>query len=794
MSLISLSSSSKDDLVQQAPFNFKNHFPQPIIIKPNSQVALINFYHYRDDGYYRINSQNNIIGFCLGDSRVVGYHYARVETGRYEGATLATAVADALNKALVQQNYSFQVAFAGGNPNANPITFDTFTISYVYVASPNSKGGSWSKLAGQLNNALQITNNDTDNNQSIVEAEAGQLTSQTAVMKRGELTHEGTYRAVGISKFGNLPGGQPIFAVNTLRGCVIGLVRKQFSELGNSNANADFNPDFADIKIDIITDPANALEHSITVSTLSQRQGALSILAPNGKRQTVKRLLPDAFVNANFQAEDLMGFEFVVLSNVRACIVRILKSTDNGATYTALPDDTGALNPDGKRNVYTQTVAGTQYTGVIYNSNGINDGQGGNVIGSASNLISPKYAPFIPFISMNSDGVSMTGIDLDNVPFTSMFADPQENFTMDLDEDDAGMLPAYDYAIGTLTPEAQGGAVVSADMDGMAMFKDNTDPTGLPSRVNQDKGVAPAVGNFVGTMIFSTTIVGGQVEGRLTFTGLNQNPFVCKIDTADLPVPTTTPWKMYLSGVFNHTLLNTNFTAGGVVKNNETSDHDEKIHLEEAVEQPPLGADLPASSVLLLGRIQQADLVQQAGQPNPRGNPARLTLDTPGGTIGKTIGFVDNVKILDQNTQQTAGDQQTTKIAQDNNIHISIPELSGVKSFEGEANNTAKTIKILPKNEFTSNDDTGSMTFTANYEDYIDINNAEELAINELSVQVRNPDGTMATNLQPTTRATIKIQQDPRVRENKRMELLERALSGRQDSGKDLVVSNNTGS
>ena len=69
MSLISLSSKSisRNDTTQQAPFNFKNFFPQPIVIKPQSQVCLTTFYHFRTEGLYNINSNNDLIGFCFGD-------------------------------------------------------------------------------------------------------------------------------------------------------------------------------------------------------------------------------------------------------------------------------------------------------------------------------------------------------------------------------------------------------------------------------------------------------------------------------------------------------------------------------------------------------------------------------------------------------------------------------------------------------------------------------------------------------------------------------------------------------
>jgi len=782
MSLISLSSSSKDDLVQQSPFNFKNHFPQPLIIKPNSQVALLNFYHYRDDGYYRINSNNNIIAFALGDARVVGYHYAKVESGRYEdGSALAAAIATALNKAVVQQNYTFTATFTAGNPTANPVQFDQFAITYDNVTAPASKGGSWSKLAGEAQNELQITNNDTAAGVSIIEAKVGQTVEASGMMLRGELTHEGTYRAVGISKVGSNDGSAVTLDSNILRGCNIGLVRKAFSKLNTGNPNADYNSEFADIKVNVQTDPINSL-HSITVSTLKQRQGTTSILAPNGKVQQVRRVIEDAFIDANFQAEDLMGFEFVVISTTRSILVRILKSTDGGVTYSPLAQSADN-NADGAKNVYDQTINGTNYTGIIYNSVGVINNAGSAVIPgtTVANLMTPKYAPFIPFINMDNDGVIINGAEFNNCYLTSKYAQAINNFVLQIKNNTLGQNPAIDYGFEIIQAAGQAGAVSEVDFSFQGLKKNTSDPRGFTYDLHQSNTNAPTAANKIGTMTFSTSNSGS--DPLIVFTGLAIDPFNMGINPT--PVLSFDPWKMYLSGIFNHTLQANQFGAGGVEITNTTSTHDESTHTETGDEGIKVGADLPTRSTFLLNRINQADVAAGAAAPS------RLTNDLPSGNIGATIGYRQNFISNNSVTTTITGDAETTKISQDNNIHISIPELSGVKSFEGEANNTGKTIKILPKNEFTSNDDTGSMTFTANYEDYININNAEELRLNELTVQVRNPDGKMSIALQPTTRATIKIREDPRIREDKRMENLARSLSQRQDTGKDLTVLNN---
>ena len=134
------------------------------------------------------------------------------------------------------------------------------------------------------------------------------------------------------------------------------------------------------------------------------------------------------------------------------------------------------------------------------------------------------------------------------------------------------------------------------------------------------------------------------------------------------------------------------------------------------------------------------------------------------GTAFKVLGFSEAIIANDDASFDFVSDTKPFLQMDESSIHISIPELTGVISYEGEAENTAKTIKVIPKNEFTESSTSEAMTYTAPFEEWIDINNAEPLVLNEMTLQVRKPDGTMATNLKPITRATIKIQEDPEVK------------------------------
>lgn len=783
MSIISLSSTSQDDIVAQQPFNFKNHFPQPILLEKKSQVCLVNFYHYRDSEYFRVDETNNIIGHCFGTSaKVTGYHYARLTTGRYtDGFALATEIARAMNASVVQQNYAFSCVYVKPNHLANPVILETFTISYDHVDAPDSKGGTWARLADEPDNQLVIVNDDTDNGTSTIKPLVNQTNTKTAVMRRGLLFHAGFYQILGISK----AGGDELSDVK-LHGLKCGIVRNLFSKVV-PNSTANFDPNFADILVQVNTDDVT-LVHEITISSLVQQQGTTSILASNGKNQKFRRRLTGTFINNNFNNTDLMGIKFFSSAISSAVSIQLLKSTDGGQTYTPLASD-GSVNADGGLNVYTQTIPafGSNLAGMIYSSlsSTIPIPSGGFVVGiSSANTLAAIKAPMIPFLSIDNDQKKISGVDLDNIQVTSQYASAPQNFTLEFDGNDAGMNAGYDYSIGVVAVEQSAGAVTSSQLAGTAIkVKAGTDGTMFDLFPN--KGVAPTAGSEIGTLKLETNGNGTIAQCIVKVASFATNPLnlLCAI----LPPITKETATFQVSGVFNHTLKELRFDAqGNPIDEKKTNHNEEDLSVEVQEDGLGAGAILPLKSTYLLGRLQQNDMQGNTGPP------AFFTPDLVSGSVSSLLGFkVNFIKLLPADKSFTS-DGSTTKANNDNNIHISIPELPNVKSFEGEISNHGKTIKIIPKNEFTKDETTGSMTFTANYEDWINVNNNDDLYINELSCQIRDPDGTLAKDLQPITRATLKFRQDPQVKEesnrNAMFEMMQSSMSAQIDTNAKVNV------
>ena len=130
MSLITLNSNG------QLPHLFNCHFPQAIKIKPNSQVCILKFLHFRDSSVYNVTSSNNILRFVIGNTNFDALRLVLLTEGQYSGAEFAIQLALQMNNVLQQQNYQFSVTFVTEDPTTSPPTPEGFIIVVTTLATP----------------------------------------------------------------------------------------------------------------------------------------------------------------------------------------------------------------------------------------------------------------------------------------------------------------------------------------------------------------------------------------------------------------------------------------------------------------------------------------------------------------------------------------------------------------------------------------------------------------------------------------------------------------------------------
>jgi len=717
MSLITLSSNDNTK-----PYLFSSYFPQPIRIPSGSQVCVLKFIHFRNEETFLINNLNSKLFFCIGNTKNDGKREVVLDNGSYTGDGLAAHLQSKMNQALQQQNYSWVVTYSSVQ--------DQFTIAYISVTTPAETGGTWSDYINDTS-LLEITNNDTTGAKSLIEPKLtgllGEPDSVTAFMKKGILIHEGTFEVEDIGFRVDDTISDPTANIQSkFNETVIGLVRDVISVPYPTQPvkNAGFEDTKQDVNIRL--DERGEIQvYTITTDKPSD-PSKLNYATPRLMR-TVTGAAMDAITQYSLSDKSTVPnirFKIVTTivggSNMRV-ICQLKVSTDRGQSYV---DATTTVNdPSGNPYIRSFTrVDGTVMGGTFWVSN-VDDF---NDSGSKQNLLITKRCPFVPTISSFKAQEEYGSADLISGDSQSWIG-TTETFLC------SAYAGANDFNF-VLTGSATTYYVrkPASDTSNMMVFK--WSPTDSAAPTLQDLTYNAVNGNLVRTDTTPETLSYGGTT---------------------LPLFDDVLPKYKTQGIFNGEDRPVTLSENARVSSHQRFNiPDGSTTTSGASATTPLAK----TSILYLRKLSQQDI------QNYSKTPANLKAGEESGDLGLVIGSgQDNIIVETSSTGKRIFDSTATpdKVAKASTLHISIPELP-VRSYEGGYNGIGKNVAVLPREEFKSqNDVSGRLVYVSDFENWLDIESATDLYINQFSVEVRNPDGSLASDLTPDTVLQIKLREDP---------------------------------
>lgn len=781
MSLVTLNSNG------QSPHFFSCHFPQSIHLHPYSQVCLLKFLHFRDTHIYNITSSNNLLLFTIGNTTFDGIRQVRVPLGQYSGAELATALQTQMNAVLQQQHYEWSVTFTPEDDTTSPPTLESFQISYSSLPTPSVVDTPDADM-NQLEDSLDISSH------SVSLSGSGELIvdgtykpSLAMVMPKGVLTDNGEVAFDGLRFSGdNYTTPDPLVVTNFgFDECVLGMCRTEIASRVNENPNLTFNPDLQDVAIKATS--AGLEIGSITIAT-GRKVGSAGYanqrLCRTIPTSSFKTLVVDTL---GLDGNSLPLMKFRVKYTTRGANRRVicqLEFDDNtGGGYVAVGD--GSMGDDAQGNPYatTFTVGADSFPGTIWVSDRaeFNDETATGSSLRVQNVMITKKAPFLP---------TFTILDI-----PSRLGTP-DLLTDGLAYEDAGN---NDVNITAYTGDHGYSFVLAIPDAGATVYylKDRLGADENPFEFDMSVTDAPFAGN--GKAVFNVT----DDTITITLNGGGAGPVLNTKTgsvTPDIDSIQNTPYSF-------RTILNPNLRplqSVNVADGSQFQDDDEVVKQFYAVQPDTdqsltsgsiVGDDLSRQAILFLRQLTTADVDANSG------SPANLRNGQFSGTIGSTLGSVENIIVASSSPGQqvfTSG-QATQRIAKDSIIQISIPELAGVKSFNGidqgagkNLSGEAKNIAVLPREEFEQRGEntSGSLVYVSPFENWIDINNGHDMYLNSLTCEVREPAGQLATDLRPDTICQVKFRQDPmklaESRADARFEQLALGLSSAVQTGQIL--------
>ena len=800
MSLITTNSK-----VERNPAHYSNNYPQPIELKPNSQICLQKFIHTRDTDNFDITGQNNALIIKFGQPSGADNPERQVilSRGVYSGDELATEIQTKLNAQIQQQNFFVNVSYNGaGTDPTKQFTFELIQRPTVDFAL---KGGEWTTTFGAPR--VDLVNNDVDNEDSkITFREVDGVYGDVCMMRRGMLTHGGTHEVQGITRDRS---------TNKLQGVGVGAVSNFISkETGtpppaNGTGN-DFGTEFQDIQVNFKTDDAGVETIDVDMLTYGGSGGGRT------RRRKECRTLPQNVVSAIFAIANIRDLKCVITTIQHQGQYKANEAGDWLVQLFYLNENTDAYEPitnalignlelpyfgGGTHPVFnTQPVAGVNYEGTIFWSRSQLYYQFGT---AQINSVKPSRAAYLPTVFATADAE----------PQTLLYYD----LTTGNDWVKGDGTQEYDFAAAPANDED---FVYRAEkrriVDGVVLLYLWVKPA---TSATHATGLNPLLWEcWEGTT--SETEVPDSSQ-PFTFTAAIQNPTTAprwsqsnganfdsqqaSIDEVLVPIP------LKVKGYYNFESRQTSPpTQLRLDKHNAVEaveDDVDAVPDTPAVLAPPLGvSNPPAVAALPRGFLIWLERDEGLGQVGTYVATMRILLGFTRGTSGGgNLGLYFTNDAGGGNVPPTypyslTNTQDPNTIAGDTTLHISIPQLNNIKTYEGarldsditgaaslSASNgdITNTIAVIPRQEFQSDRDTGELVYVAPYENWIDIQNAGTLQINQLTVLVRNADGTVASDLTRETTAIFKIREDPitaaQLREDARMERFTKMIMNQQD-------------
>ena len=726
MSLITLTSTAN-----LKPYLYSSHFPQPIKIPAGSQVCCLKMIHYRDENEFLVNNLTDTLYFIIGNKQNDGKRKVVLNHGSYTATDLATEIARAMNSQLQQQNYEFSCSHALGT--------DIFTISIASLPTPASRGGIWNDYIG-TDSIYETRSNDGVGQKTLVIPKligsGGSPTQATSFLEKGILTHLGTYESQAIpvkydvDVFGL--ADIPLAFSNLTLGIVRDVLSLPFPQ--NPNPNSAFNSDFQDIKIELDGDT------DVTISSLDQASNT----QPATNR--LMRVIPfNVFENLGqltitdkTQMVNAM-FKFVVTfaggaTNLAIC--QMFVSTNRGSTYTEATTTTN--DPSGNPYFRSFTRAdGVVMNGVCWVSDDANFNDGGK---QKANVFTSKRCPYVPTITSIGEQRTFDYPELVDGITTPTWAgtNPVDTYTM------SAYTGANDYAFvatGSSNTRYLQKASLTAGENVLEFKLSLTDAPGIPTGTAT---IDPATGNMAVVYPDTTTdtwTFGGAV------TDLYLNEVAPQYEVSGIFNPESRPITTLQHAPFN-------------VKDDDLVS-DESASL--------VGADVAKKVWMFMEKLTQVDVAKGTSQ-------TPIVLGEPSGNIGRLLGSAQNLYVTPALTAGSVyvSNGNPDKIGKSSTLHISIPELP-VRSYEGGYDGIGKNIAVLPREEFKSQGaNGGQLVYVSDFENWIDIQSASDLYLNQFSVEIRNSDGSLATDLLPDTSLQIKIREDPsKIQVNQMKQLVE---------------------
>jgi hypothetical protein len=742
MSLITLK--SRFD-AQDNAFLFKCDFPQPIVIKPNSEVELMNFECRRADGYV-ISDNNNVFRIKLGGKTDIGYaqRLAIIPNGNYSGVQLAREFARQLNSAMVNSAYKESaITIAAGNKSG---------WEAHYYAQGGNNNGPYIELENYQNLISDLKPSPTDSKTDWVYANVNSGTTMNTTSYMDQLVNVApTTFAAGTNLTGvwtemlpksATPQTEPENIHRNIMSNFGVYERGQYSVIlprhaggGIITGNGTINAGPSGAGIYAVDDTGD-----FKTQTGTGQGASYKITAVDGAGQITSFDVLNA--GAGYAIGDILEFE----------------ESGGAGLFSTWTIATG-VEPVGAGGFYRTRVGISRYE--LF--------EGADWLSDPNGAFSNQFGDIMVDVRSGNQNTGDPQIKVSYTKYSTSVAPPGPNWRI--------QTTATDRDFQNLS------ALLTSYTKGDNLLIDFERVSGrVDIYVNHDSANDFVFDAANRTLIATTNVAIGD-PGGLSKSVIKETKFPY-VAYAYMSSGVNNDNKIKVSGIFSNinkaTIIEAqqfhNTTGRFPVRVSANANLENTYVSSQAIESldiektehsaDELGASAPgdplALSVMLRGQfIEESDLVSQGGGfPDEYFRIGGTTFPNDA-NAGHTLGLTQGYLVVPNGDPQLTNPFKTKFIEPLQEIseaayHIEISELP-VISYNGFSRDVNKDIMVIPREQLTTGEITGALTWNSQYRIAVDLHNVDVMYINSLTTYIRDSDGKFSTGLEKPTQLTIKI-------------------------------------
>ena len=713
MSLITLKSSFES---QDQAFLFRCDFPQPIVIKPNSEVELINCEFRRNDGFV-INANNNVFRIKHGAFSSPNYAQRLIEipSGNYSGAQLTAEVVRQMNDAEVNS------AFKKSDVNVAAGVASGWTGQFFLTGGDD--GGPYIELTSSQNLRNSFVGSVSADKSDFVHAD---ITKGTDMNQTTYMDQE----------------------MNTTVGALSGTWTK-FKPKGTASVSS-------------------TNKHVKSNFSIYPAQGELNYILPSHQGKGIVSGTLSTFANGNLgYSVDDVG-DFITTTGTGSGATYKITAVDAQGTITTWSVvHAGAGYDVGDELMFQDATAAGSYgqAGLILSGSVLPGGAAGFYrakmgfsnfetfqdapwLSDPNGAWSKNFGDYMVYVKPGDNGNGDPQIKVSYTNYSTKIQPPQPNWRSQNSATGRSFATIASYD-SSYTKGDQLWVRIVRQSGGVKIYI-KTDTAG---------------NNVFGTdILLAQTGIGSGTAGYLSTT----------IKETKFPY---LPYLYFASGANNDNEILfqgnlSNIPSQNIIQSQlfhytrgqfPASQHAESVRTGDLTDAATDNVSASPGDALNLGfmfrgkEILPSDLVSNGGafpdalfQLGSRIFPNDCNA---GSTLGEQQGYI---------TITTPGNPFTHKFTRPSqeideaSYHIEIQELA-VKSHNGFSTDIGKDIMVIPREQLQTGHIAGSLTWNSQYRIPVDLHNIDVMHLNSLTTYIRDSDGKFSEGLEKPTQLTIKI-------------------------------------